>query len=116
MKVLFDQNAPRPLARYLTKHVVTRSAELGWEMLKNGKLINLAEATGFEAMVTADRNLSHQQNLAGRSLAIVVLPSGQWPKVKLHIAEIVKAVDEATPGSFQDLSPKKRPNPGGFAI
>jgi hypothetical protein len=24
LKVLFDQNALRPLARYLTKHVVTR--------------------------------------------------------------------------------------------
>ena len=108
MKILFDQNAPRSLARFLTKHSVTRSAELGWEQLKNGDLLTAAEEHGFDAMVTADRSLFYQQNFNNRKLAIVVLPSGQWPIVKTRLAEIVKAVDEITPGDFKDVLPLRR--------
>jgi len=61
LKVLFDQNVPRPLARFLLKHVVSRAAELGWAELKNGELIKMAEEDGFECMITSDRNLRHQQ-------------------------------------------------------
>jgi hypothetical protein len=100
---LFDQNAPRPLARYLTKHEVTRSAELGWEEVKNGKLLAAAEAAGFEVMVTADTNIRYQQNLAGRRIALVVLPSGRWPAVKDQLDEAVAAVDQAVPGSYQEV-------------
>jgi predicted nuclease of predicted toxin-antitoxin system len=57
LKVLFDQNAPRPLARFLEHHQVIRSAELGWSSLKNGELLLAAERDGFEVLVTADRNL-----------------------------------------------------------
>lgn len=105
MKVLFDQNVPRPLARFLLKHVVWRAAELGWAELKNGELIKAAEEDGFECMVTSDRNLRHQQNLTQRELAIVVLPSGQWPKVKECLADVVEAVDTAKPGSYTELPP-----------
>ena len=71
MKVLFDQNVPRPLARFLTKHGVTRSAQLGWEELTNGDLIKAAEDSDFEVLVTADGNLGRQQNLEERRLAMM---------------------------------------------
>jgi predicted nuclease of predicted toxin-antitoxin system len=64
VKLLFDQNVPRRLAAVLLKHEVTRSAQRGWEELKNGDLVNAAEGAGFECLVTADRNLAYQQNLA----------------------------------------------------
>jgi predicted nuclease of predicted toxin-antitoxin system len=105
LKVLFDQNTPRPLARFLLKHVVTRAAELGWEELKNGELIKMAESRGFECMVTSDRNMRHQQNLNQRKLAIVVLHSGQWPKVEPCLAAVVEAVDTAEPGSYTEVPP-----------
>ena len=105
MKVLFDQNVPRPLARFLTKHEVTRSARLGWEELKNGDLIEAAEELDFDVIVTADRNLGRQQNLEDRRVAIVVSPSGQWPEVKPHIPLVVRTVDDARPGTFTELPP-----------
>jgi predicted nuclease of predicted toxin-antitoxin system len=105
LKVLFDQNVPRPLARFLLTHVVSRAAELGWAELKNGELIKMAEKDGFECMITSDRNLRHQQNLTQRKLAIVVSPSGQWPKVKECLAAVVEAVDTAQPGSYKELPP-----------
>jgi hypothetical protein len=113
VKVLFDQNVPRNLVLYLSAHKVTRSAELGWQELKNGDLLDEAEAKGFEVMVTADRNLTYQQNLDNRRLAIVVLPSGNWPAVKAQIVEVVKAIDESEPGGFKELKLAGRRRPTG---
>jgi predicted nuclease of predicted toxin-antitoxin system len=107
VKVLFDQNVPRNLARYLTGHKVTRSAEMGWQELENGDLLDEAQNNGFEVMVTADRNLTYQQNLKNRRVGLVVLPSGNWPEVKAHIVEVVRAIDEAEPGSFKELKPAR---------
>lgn len=61
-------------------------------------------------IVTADKNICYQQNLAGRKIAIVVLPSGQWPDVQKQLLEIVEAIDEAVPGSYTEtpLRPIRR--------
>ena len=107
MKILFDQNVPRPLARFLTKHNVITSPELGWQELRNGELLKAAEEQGFDVLVTADRNLSYQQNLDERRLPIVVLPSGQWPLLQIRLPEIVQAVDDATPGCFREIAPAR---------
>ena len=64
MRVLFDQNVPRDLARHLAGHDVTRSVELGWQELKNGDLLDAAEGKGFDLMVTADGNLAYQTESA----------------------------------------------------
>src|ERR1017187_2594203 len=40
---------------------------------KNGFLLDLAEKAGFEIFVTMDRGLECQQNLEGRSIAILIL-------------------------------------------
>jgi predicted nuclease of predicted toxin-antitoxin system len=90
VKILFDQNAPRPLALFFAGHQVKHAAELGWHMLSNGDPIAFAEAHGFEVIITADKNLRYQQNLKGRKLAIVILPSGRRPRVRPHVSKIVE--------------------------
>ena len=40
---------------------------------KNGSLLDLAESAGFEIFVTMDKGLEYEQNLAGRSIAILIL-------------------------------------------
>ena len=74
-----------------------------WQELENGDLLSAAEAEGFDLMITADKNLSYQQNLAGRKLALVVLPTIDWNVLKLDPAPVSAAVDRATPGSFEQL-------------
>jgi predicted nuclease of predicted toxin-antitoxin system len=111
VKVLFDQNVPRNLAHHLKTHEVTRSVELGWQELKNGDLLDAAQEKGFEVMVTADRNLAYQQNLKDRRLAIVVLPSGNWPLLKASVADVVRAIGESELGGFKELKlirPRRR--------
>jgi predicted nuclease of predicted toxin-antitoxin system len=101
MLVLFDNGTPLTLARFLIdRHMVTEARARGWEELGNGDLLNAAEAAGFEVLVTTDKNLSYQQNLGGRKIAIVVLGLGRWSLIKPHVAQVVAAVNAATPGSF----------------
>jgi hypothetical protein len=104
MLVLFDHGTPRTLARHLIDHhTVTEARARGWERVGNGELLTLAEQAGFEVLVTTDQNLSYQQNLTSRKIAIVVLGKGQWGLIKPHIQEIVAAVNAATPGSFAEI-------------
>jgi hypothetical protein len=101
MLVLFDNGTPRTLARHLIDHhAVTEARARGWEELDNGKLLTEAEAAGFEVLVTTDKNLTYQQNLGGRKIAIVVLGQGRWSVIKPHVAQIVAAVNAAAPGSY----------------
>jgi predicted nuclease of predicted toxin-antitoxin system len=105
MLILFDNGTPRTLARFLIdRHAVTEARARGWEELDNGELLAVAEAEGFEVLVTTDKNLSYQQNLANRKLAIVVLGQGRWSVIKLHVAQIVAAVNAATPGSYTEVA------------
>jgi predicted nuclease of predicted toxin-antitoxin system len=104
MLVLFDNGTPRTLARFLIdRHMVTEARARGWEELGNGDLLNAAEAAGFEVLVTTDKNLSYQQNLRGRKIAIVVLGLGRWSLIKPHVAQVVAAVNAATPGSLSEV-------------
>jgi hypothetical protein len=49
---------------------------MGWEALKNGALLDVAQAAGFVVLLTVDQNLRYQQNLQGRAIAVVVLIAG----------------------------------------
>jgi hypothetical protein len=66
-------------------------------------LLKAAEAE-FEAFITTDRNLRYQQNLSGRRLAILVLPTTSWPKIQVHIGEVVAAVNQLRAGEFRELT------------
>ena len=65
MRILFDHGTPAPLIAFLEGHAVTKAKEAGWDRLVNGELLNAAEATGFELLVTPDKNMRYQQNLPG---------------------------------------------------
>ena len=97
MKILFDHGTPAPLRNHLREHSVDRSAEKGWELLENGELIRKAEEEGYKVIVTTDQSIRYQQNLAGRRLAIVVLLSTAWPRVRDRTEEIRNAIEEVRP-------------------
>lgn len=68
MRVLFDQNVPKALRRYLSEHEVTRARELGWEELTNGALLKVAEERGFDVLISSDQSLAYQQISRGERL------------------------------------------------
>ncbi len=102
MKVLLDACVPRPLRKFLPDHTVHTAQEMGWGQLKNGALLQAVEPQ-FDAFLTSDQNLKYQQNIAGRKLAILVLPTNDWPTIRLHADEIAAKVIALKPGDFLEL-------------
>jgi hypothetical protein len=82
LRILFDQGVPKPLQPHLAGHEVQRVYQLGWAEEKNGDLLALAEAAGFQVLVTTDQNLKHQQNLFNWKLAVSILGRGNWPEIR----------------------------------
>lgn len=103
MRVLFDNGTPRGVAAALSGHIVEEARSRGWDTLRNGELLDAAEAAGFDVFVTTDRNIRYQQNLAGRRIAIVVLGSGRWRLIRNKLREIAAAVAMAMPGSLAEV-------------
>ena len=102
MRILFDQGVPVPLRRTLTGHTVETAYERGWSNLSNGDLIRAAEPE-FELLLTTDQNLRYQQNLEGRRLAILVLPTTRWPEIQANAANVLAAVDAVCAGEYREL-------------
>ncbi len=112
MRILFDKNDPVGTRTFLPGHEVHTASEMGWsDQLENGKLLEVAERSGFDAMVTSDQNIRYQQNLSGRKLAPVVLGSNIWPVVQKHGAAIAANADAATPGSYAFIEMPLPPKP-----
>ena len=105
MRVLLDADVPAPLQYRLPGHEVTTAQRMGWGLLKNGDLLIAAEAHGFDVLLTGDKNLSYQQNLVGRRLAVVVLGTTQWKQLRQDTTLVAAAVDRTSPGSFEALPP-----------
>ena len=103
MRVLFDNGTPRGIATALLGHAVEEAHSHGWDTLRNGELLDAAEAAGFDLFLTTDRNIRYQQNLTGQKIAIVVLGKGRWGLIRTRLAEIVAAVEAATPGSYAEV-------------
>lgn len=72
MKILLDHCVDWRLRRFLPGHDVKTTDEMGWGALKNGALLDEAQKQ-FEVLLTVDRNIQYQQNLKGRSIAVVIL-------------------------------------------
>jgi len=103
MKILFDQGTPAPLRRALTDHSVSTAYEMAWTHLSNGALLRAAEAQ-FDVFITTDQNLRYQQNTTGNRLAILVLPTTNWPKIRTHQALVAAAINKLRPGDFIQLN------------
>lgn len=93
-----------PLRDHLAGHEVRSAYELGWSTLRNGELLARAEQQ-FDALITTDRNLRNQQNLVGRRIAILVLPTTSWPRLQKMTDRIVAALGALEPGQLIELAP-----------
>ena len=76
--------------------------EMGWAGVRNGELLRRAEEH-FDVFVTADQNLRYQQNLSGRKLAILVLPSKQVPLVVRLVPVVETLLTTIQPGTVVDV-------------
>ena len=93
-----------PLRSALIGHTVETAHERGWSSLSNGDLLMTAETASFDVFVTTDQNLRYQQNLSGRRLAVIVLPTTRWPQIQRHAQIVVAAVEAIQSGEYRELS------------
>lgn len=102
MRILFDQGTPAPPRRALAGHEVSTAYERGWSELNNGDLLQAAEEA-FNVFITTDR-IRYQQNLSGRKLAMLVLPTTSWPRIRERVAAVVGAIETLRPGDVVELT------------
>ena len=74
---------------------------MGWGGIKNGQLLALAQAE-FDVFLTADRNLSFQQNTTRFQITVVVLVarSTQLNKTLLLRPQVLALLPESAPGKI----------------
>jgi predicted nuclease of predicted toxin-antitoxin system len=115
-RLLLDANMPRGLRAALSAYQVETAHQRGWAALTNGDLLAAAEAEGFDAMITADRNIRYQQNLTGRRIALIELTTSHWETIRDNTADLLTAIESATSGNYTTVSlprPPKRRRPYG---
>lgn len=102
MRVLLDENLPVDLSDELAPHHVDTVGGLGWKGIKNGEL--LRRATGlYDALVTMDRNLKHQQPLAHQSFGVILVraQSNRLVHLKPLVPDILTALEGLAPGELR---------------
>jgi hypothetical protein len=104
MKIILDESVPQKLLLLVEGHTVVTAWYQGWSGLKNGALLDAAEQAGFELFITADQELSYQQNLTGRKMALMVLSTNNWDFIRAAIAKITAVIDAVTPGSYTEVA------------
>jgi predicted nuclease of predicted toxin-antitoxin system len=73
MLLLLDENLPKRLKSDFPDHQIFTVWEKGWNGIKNGELLQLMLANNFNALLTFDKNLQHQQNFLKYPIAVFVL-------------------------------------------
>lgn len=69
-----DENLPKKLKyRFGEGYEVITVSEKGWQSLRNGELLQAMNQAGIEYLVTADKNLSYQQNYRKWNVKLIVL-------------------------------------------
>ena len=90
--------------RALPGHTIIAAQAKGWDKPANSALLDAAEQAGVELLLTTDRRIRYQQNLAGRKIALVVLTgTTKWSRIRLHLHRVAAVVDAAKPGSYTEV-------------
>jgi len=106
VKILLDEMMPKRFASLLIGHDVSHVVTIGWRHIVNGKLLALSEASGFTVFITKDGNISYQQNLEGRKIAILVLKPASQDFLDLFALapDVLLVLPRLTAGSVTTLS------------
>jgi len=73
MLLLLDENLPKRLKLDFPEHEIYTVRDKEWNGIKNGELLKLLIQNNFDALLTFDKNLQHQQNFVKYTIAVIVL-------------------------------------------
>lgn len=106
MRLLLDECWPRR-AKFLfgeAGHECETVRDAGFSGKENGELIGLAEKR-FEVLITIDKNIRHQQNIASRIIAILIIraESNDLDDIRPHIPQALAALKSIKPGQVIEV-------------
>lgn len=106
MQILLDECVPRRLRRGLPGHDVETVTQMGWSGKKNGELLKLAVAQGFEVLITVDKNLCYQQNIAVAGIAVIVMSAASSRLVDLMplMPSVLTELGSIRPGDVKEVT------------
>jgi len=73
---------------------------MGWKGLKNGALLDAAQGSGFEVLLTADNTMYREHDLSGRSFAVVCMPTTRRKRLEAMSDAIARALENIRPGRY----------------
>lgn len=103
-KIILDENLPVPLRLRLQEFDVVTIQYLGWSGIRNGDLIAKIDGN-FDILITGDKNLRYQQNIAVRKIAIIELPFTRLGLIEPLIEKIKTAIREVPVGGYIQIPP-----------
>jgi hypothetical protein len=104
VKSIIDEGVPRDLVKQLG--LIGCKVEPfpnEWKGTKNGSLLDLLERSGFDCLVTCDKNMRWQQPIAHRDIAVVVLPVQKLIELIPMVAAIADAIGNARRGEVHSF-------------
>ena len=105
MRILLDESVPGRFGALLIDHSVVTVQRRGWARIKNGKLLALA-ADEFDVLLTADKGMEYQQNLATLpvSILIVLARSNRIDDLAVAVPAILAALAELPPRTLRKVT------------
>ena len=100
MRVLLDENLDWRLVRYFDADFqVATVSRLGWKGKRNGELLQQATAT-FDALVTMDKGIEHQQNLSKYAIGVILISarSNRIQDIQPAMLKVNQVLREVQPG------------------
>lgn len=105
MRILLDESVPDRLGPLLIGHVATSVQRRAWSGIRNGKLLALA-ASEFDVLLTADKGIEYQQNLAALPVAVLIVlaRSNRLADLAPAVPRILEALAELQPRTLRKVS------------
>ncbi len=101
MKLLLDESVPRRLtASFPESYTLYTVQEMGWTGFGNGTLLTMASQQDFDAFVTVDRGIAHQQNVNNLPIPVVIMLASRNRLAELQ--PLVPGVVEVLSGDLQN--------------
>ncbi len=100
MRLLIDECVNERLRLLFPGHDCQTARFASLAGLKNGRLLDAAEAAGFDILITVDRSIPDQQNLAGRKISMVILcgPTNRLRDLEPLVPAAISALRSIGPG------------------
>lgn len=101
MKLLLDECTPKRLKRDFAGHQVFSVDDVGLKGVKNGQLLRAAVDKGFDVLITVDRKIPTQQNVAQLPLAVLIFIAKpcRYPELRLLVPKALEAIQAMKAGN-----------------